>query len=69
MTYCDVNMFADDTIFYVTGKTIDDVNNKLQSDLENVYNWLCCNKLSLHLGKTCCMVIGTYKKLINKPKS
>ena len=49
---CDVNIYADDTAFYYASNDIENVNQVLQSDLKQVFKWLCANKLSLHVGKT-----------------
>ena len=57
-----VNMYADDTIFYYAHRTPDEVSKVLQDDLHNVAQWLNANKLSLHLGKTNCMLITTSQK-------
>ena len=64
--YCDINMFADDTMFYYAAKNIDLVKSNLQTDLVNISEWLCANKLSLHIGKTNCMVVGSVKKVKDK---
>ena len=64
--YCDINMFADDTIFYLSNNNVDIINNHLQCDLNNIHQWLCANKLSLHIGKTNSMLIGSVKKVKHK---
>ena len=40
-------MFADDTNITSSGNCIDDVENAVNSDLENLRKWLMANKLSL----------------------
>jgi hypothetical protein len=52
-----VNIYADDTAFYYAGYDVNDVTFVLQNELQSVYQWLCANKLSLHIGKTNCMLI------------
>jgi hypothetical protein len=59
---CDVNIYADDTAFYYASKDIETVNHVLQSELKYVYEWLCANKLSLHIGKTNSMLICSNQK-------
>ena len=49
---CHVSMYADDTVLYYSGPTIEEVQSKLQEDLDNIYNWSRCNKLSLNVAKT-----------------
>ena len=43
------------------------IQEKLQEDLINVHDWLCANKLTLHIGKTNCMLIGTSRKINKSP--
>lgn len=50
--------FADDTTLFMAGKNLADLNNKVNSDLNNIFKWLCANKLSLNVSKTKYMVIS-----------
>ena len=59
---CHVNLYADDTAFYVADSNIRTVNTILQDELQLAYKWLCCNKLSLHTGKTNSIVICSWQK-------
>ena len=59
---CNVNIYADDTMFYISNENVEIVNNILQSELQLVYKWLCCNKLSLHIGKTSTMLVCSRQK-------
>ena len=59
---CDVNIYADDTAFYYASNDIEHVNQVLQSELTQVFEWLCANKLSLHVGKTNSMLICSKQK-------
>ena len=61
--HATVNIYADDTLFYFAGSSIDSVSEALKADLHHVAEWLCSNKLSLHIGKTNSMLISS------KPKS
>ena len=65
-------MFADDTNITSSGNCIDDVENAVNSDLENLRKWLMANKLSLNVAKTEFQIIGTKQNLKNilgqKPK-
>ena len=66
LEHCKVNMYADDTAFYTPAtmsNNICDIISSLQSDLSNVSDWLDANKLSLHIGKTCCMLVCSLKYL------
>ena len=63
MRYCEVNMYADDTTFYIADRDSNVVKNHLQEDLLHVHDWLCANKLTLHIDKTNCMLIGSKPRL------
>ena len=44
--------FADDTTAYKSGPNIEDLITNVNIQLEFLYAWLCCNKLSLNINKT-----------------
>ena len=48
----NVNMYADDTTFYFSSFEFDIIKCTLQKDLNNIYDWLKANKLSLNVAKT-----------------
>ncbi len=50
--------FADDTTVYISGHNIADVINKLNIELHKLYEWLCCNKLSLNINKSHFMIFS-----------
>ena len=52
-------LFADDTNLTASGDSMTDVENAVNSDLENLRNWLMANKLSLNVAKTEFMLIGS----------
>lgn len=45
-------MFADDTLIYMAGKDIEEVQGKLSAELTRVNEWLKVNKLKLNIGKS-----------------
>ena len=45
-------MFADDTNISTNGKTNDELQERINVDLENVHQWLLANKLTLNKDKT-----------------
>jgi hypothetical protein len=59
---CQVNIYADDTAFYIAKRTVTEINEALQTELDQVHNWLCANKLSLHVGKTASMLLCSHQK-------
>lgn len=60
-----VRMFADDTNISVSASNCKDIENSLNSDLEDIQLWLEANKLNLNLSKTEFMLLGSSAKLFN----
>ena len=61
---CKLLMYADDTVglLLVSDKDINTVSVQLDNEVTNSYNWLLNNKLSMHMGKTECIVFSSKKK-------
>ena len=64
---CKLMLYADDSALLVSGKEVVEIEEKLKSELESVSEWLCENKLSLHLGKTESILFGTKHNLKHRP--
>ena len=45
-------LFADDTSVFISGKNIQDLTIRLNSQLKELVKWLECNRLSLNVAKT-----------------
>ena len=60
-------LYADDSAILVTGKNKESIENMLSSELDRVSDWLICNKLSLHLGKTESILFGSKVKVKSLP--
>ena len=56
-------LFADDTNMTFTGCNIKSIQEQMTSDLNNIFQWLCSNKLTLNVLKTDFMLIGSRQKL------
>ena len=54
-----IQMYADDTVLYVTGEDSRTATVQLQADLDRLVKWCRANKLSLNAKKTKQMVFGT----------
>ena len=52
-------MFKDDINLTAVGETMDEVREMAFVDIWNAREWLCANKLSLNIGKTECVLIGS----------
>ena len=60
---CQLLLYADDSVLIVSHKDPEVVANRLGKELETCNTWMINNKLSLHLGKTETMLVGSKKKL------
>ncbi|CAB4026392.1 Hypothetical predicted protein [Paramuricea clavata] len=56
-------LFADDTNMTFTGCNIKSIQEQMTSDLNNIFQWLCSNKLTLNVLKTDFILIGSRQKL------
>lgn len=59
--YCDVKFFADDGLIQIICENISEGIEKLNFDLNNIFNYLCHSRLSLNVSKTKFMVITNRK--------
>ncbi len=59
------NLYADDSIIYLSDNDSNVVQNKLQADLNNVFNWLKRNRLSINTKKSGVMSVHKGKKFVN----
>lgn len=53
-----MNLFADDALIWISGTSLEQCVNKMNDDLNAVYEYLVMTKLSLNLDKTKAMIIG-----------
>lgn len=60
---CKLLLYADDSAILFSHTDPDVISKKLSSELESCGKWLVDNKLSLHLGKTECILFGSRRKL------
>ena len=63
---CMSILFADDTIMFFTGKNLQTMATVINEELIKVQVWLYCNKLSLNVLKTHCMIFTPRNKCINE---
>ena len=61
LSYCEVILYADDTVLYFHHKTLAEIERAMRVDLGILSDWLRDNELLLNLkkGKTEVMVFGT----------
>ena len=60
---CDISLYADDTVLFCSAKTIIELEQKLNSDLQNLSRWFGANRLTLNTSKCKFMVFGSNAKL------
>ena len=58
-----MRMFADDTSLTATGNNLDDLLERINSELPSIYDWLCANKLTLNLSKTKYIIFQPRQKI------
>ena len=59
------NLYADDTMIEAVGKTIDEVVESLQIQIDQLCSWFRHNRLTVNASKSCSMIIGTRQRLKN----
>ena len=62
-TNYSLRLFADDTSLTATGKDLDVLLQRINSELPAVYEWLCSNRLTLNLSKTKYLVFQPRQKM------
>ena len=48
---CDISLYADDTVLFCSAKTIIELEQKLNSDVQNLSRWFGANRLTLNTSK------------------
>ena len=59
-------MFADDTCLLYTGTNLVELTARVNARLNTIFDWCCCNKLSLNPSK-CSYMLFTNKNVTNDP--
>ena len=60
---CKLSLYADDSALLFSHSNYSTIAERLSSELTNCKEWLVGNKLSLHVGKTECLLFGSKIKL------
>ena len=60
---CPLIQYADDSVLLVSDNDPDKIADSLGTDLKNVDHWMIENKLSLHMGKTELILVGSKRKI------
>ena len=56
-------MYADDSTFHLSGKSVTEIQGKIQSDLNSINRQCSENKMYMNTEKTKFMTVGTRQKL------
>lgn len=59
---CEIRLFADDALIYTVGHSRVEINDKLNSQMKEVEEWLKLNRLKLNADKTKVMLIRGIRK-------
>lgn len=54
---CNIQLFADDTVIYVRGNSVDEIIDVISEEIINLLRWLGVNSLRLNPNKTKLMII------------
>ena len=60
---CHLSLYADDSTLVASGSNPEELGVYLSDQLARCREWMVDNRLSLHLGKTECILIGTERRL------
>ena len=61
--HCKIQLFADDTLLYVSGSSISDIEPMLSEELKHIKEWLTNDFLYLNFSKTKLTLTGTHQRL------
>ena len=64
---CEVDQFADDTSMHTTSRSLDEIEYRLNNDLERIANWLKRQKLHLNTVKSHVILFGSGPALSRSP--
>ena len=62
MKYCNADMYAGDTTFYLSGHNVSELNSKLNNEIKIISDWCDTNKMVINTKKTKCMLVTTRYK-------
>ena len=61
--HCKIQLYADDTLLYVSSSSISDIESMLSEVLKHIIEWLNNNFLHLNYSKAKVMLTGTHQRL------
>ena len=64
LTFCNAILFADDTTLYISHSNLRYLQWCICEELKQLSDWFMANKLTLNLGKSCCIIFGAGKRTL-----
>ena len=63
VSHCEMSLYADDTVIYYSSNCASELQEKLNSDLQNLCQWFSHNLLTLNVLKCKFVLYGSFHKL------
>jgi len=63
---CEIRLFADDALIYVTGYSSQEINESLNKQMKKIEEWLNINRLQLNVSKTKVMLVRGIRKKVSE---
>ncbi len=63
-TSLELDLYADDSTSHSSGKTINELNDKLSTAMEDIQQWCSSNGMVINRTKTKSMVVSTYQRAV-----
>ena len=60
----ELDLYADDSTSHSSGKTINELNDKLSTAMEDIQQWCSSNGMVINRTKTKSMVVSTYQRAV-----
>ena len=61
--FCQIILYANDSALLVSGRDVSPIEERLGNKLFSLNGWLVDNRLSIHLGKTECILLENKSRL------
>ena len=62
-SYFSVRLFSDDTSLTASGNDLDNLINEINNHLIDIFDWFCCNRLTLNLTKNKCVIFQSQQRV------
>ena len=66
LTFCNAILFADDTTLYISHSNLRYLQWCICEELKRLSDWFTANKLTLNLGKSCCIIFGAGNRKLDQ---